>query len=270
MEKGSDTLSTAQTARLVGVTPSSIKRWADEGALPCSRTAGGHRRFIRGDVERFVEGLQDPSASPKSRAERWVDTLMSSDAYGVLGKLLMARSALGAWHRVADELGEALGLIGIRWRRGEMTVLQEHLASERLHRGLAQVAAGLAVPDRAPVCLLTSVPGDDHTLGLSLAELCLRDAGWSTLWAGRQTPEPDMLAQVASNQVMMVAVSASSASSDEPLTSFAKSLGAACAKKTIPFVMGGNGPWPTDLPGAVRVSSFVEFHGFLESLGEAS
>ena len=43
----------------------------------------------------------------------------------------------------------------------------------------------LPVGERGPVCLLACAEGDDHTLGLSLAELCLREAGWATLWAGR-------------------------------------------------------------------------------------
>ena len=39
------------TARIFGVGPTTIPRWADQGRLPYTRTVGGHRRFKRSTVE---------------------------------------------------------------------------------------------------------------------------------------------------------------------------------------------------------------------------
>ena len=44
-------LGIAAAADRVGVTVSTLKRWADEGRLPCLKTRGGHRRFLGTDVE---------------------------------------------------------------------------------------------------------------------------------------------------------------------------------------------------------------------------
>lgn len=51
-------LTTREAARALGVSPTSIKRWADDGRLPAHRTAGGHRRYLRSDVERLLKEEQ--------------------------------------------------------------------------------------------------------------------------------------------------------------------------------------------------------------------
>ncbi len=43
-------LSTAQAAAEAGVSKRTIVRWAEEGRLPATLTAGGHRRFNRADL----------------------------------------------------------------------------------------------------------------------------------------------------------------------------------------------------------------------------
>jgi excisionase family DNA binding protein len=44
-------LSLSQAAKQLGVHPSTVRVWADNGYLPTQRTQGGHRRFRRSDVE---------------------------------------------------------------------------------------------------------------------------------------------------------------------------------------------------------------------------
>jgi excisionase family DNA binding protein len=48
-------LSTSQAARYLGVSLGTVRRWSDGGALPCSRTPGGQRRFNVEALDRFVE-----------------------------------------------------------------------------------------------------------------------------------------------------------------------------------------------------------------------
>ena len=47
-------LSVSQAARLLGVSVSSLRAWAAVGDVPHARTAGGHRRFRRDDLQRFL------------------------------------------------------------------------------------------------------------------------------------------------------------------------------------------------------------------------
>ena len=41
-------------AELLGVHPTTLRRWADAGEIPVALTPGGHRRFTRADIEAFV------------------------------------------------------------------------------------------------------------------------------------------------------------------------------------------------------------------------
>ena len=57
-------LTPGQAARMLGVSPKTVNRWATDGRIPCAVTLGGHRRF-RLDVIQSVAatmGLQDPGA----------------------------------------------------------------------------------------------------------------------------------------------------------------------------------------------------------------
>jgi len=48
-------LSLSEVSELLGVHPSTVRTWADQGKLPVHRTSGGHRRFRRGDVELWMQ-----------------------------------------------------------------------------------------------------------------------------------------------------------------------------------------------------------------------
>jgi MerR family transcriptional regulator, light-induced transcriptional regulator len=261
-------LSTQDAARLAGVGPTSVKRWADEGLLECRKTAGGHRRFERSVLERFLR----EHGAPKEERTPWVDLFLESGSYGLKAALFEARGRLGAWHRVADEVAPAISDLGSRWECGDVSVLDEHVASERISRALAHVSEALPVGERGPTCLLACADGDEHTLGLSLAEICLREAGWSTTWAGRRTPVRDIVAAVERGVFDMVALSASSLSADpRALARQAKLLARSCAAERIPLAVGGSGAWPSELPGAERFASFGPFHAFaVRSLPGAS
>ena len=53
-----DWLNLSETANVLGVHPSTVRNWADEGRLPVYRTQGGHRRFKRNEVELWLQSQQ--------------------------------------------------------------------------------------------------------------------------------------------------------------------------------------------------------------------
>jgi|SRR5579872_324977 len=50
-----DWLTLGQAAKYLGVAQSTIRKWSDQGRVPAFYTPGGHRRYRRGDLDRFLE-----------------------------------------------------------------------------------------------------------------------------------------------------------------------------------------------------------------------
>jgi excisionase family DNA binding protein len=259
-------LTSAEVAKILGVTAGSVKRWADLGLLRCARTVGRHRRFDPVEVERFLKdqtGAVQPEHGPD--VDGWLEILVSdADAHHLLATVYSERARLGAWWRVAESLSAVLEEIGERWTEGTLSILEEHLASERLSRMLGQVADQLPARAGAPRLLLTTAEGEEHTLGLSLAELVIREHGWPVLWAGRRVPLSEIVAHVASGTVDAVAVSASGIADAGDLLAQTERLSAICRAGEVQLVLGGSGPWPEWIPYGARVVTFQELRGWLQ------
>lgn len=264
-------MTSAEVARLLGVGPTSVKRWADSGLLPCLRTPGRHRRFLRTEVDKFRIRQHEVHAPDPAQIDAWIKLIDSEcGPYEVHSALLFDRSRLGNWWQVADLVGSVLVELGRRWERGELSVLQEHLASERLARGLARCTEAIAVPAQGPRALLAGAEGDEHTLGLQLAELVFRECGWTVLWGGRSVPTRDVVKRVEQGDCDLVAMSAAgSFTNAAALRDSVATIGKACGEREVQLVLGGGGAWPDaapELPRFERVNSFHELHRLLTNL----
>ncbi|MCX7690342.1 MerR family transcriptional regulator [Thermoflexus sp.] len=54
-ETSGEWLSLKAAAAMLGVHPATLRAWADAGRIPSRRTAGGHRRFARRDLEIWLQ-----------------------------------------------------------------------------------------------------------------------------------------------------------------------------------------------------------------------
>ena len=52
--KGDDWLGLGEAARLLGITPNTLRRWSDSGHVASFTTPGGHRRFARAAIEALI------------------------------------------------------------------------------------------------------------------------------------------------------------------------------------------------------------------------
>ena len=72
-------LSVQQAARRLGVSPVTIRRWTATGFLPCSRTAGGHRRIDEHDIDDLARAIGGSNHLAAQMArEREVDVLINT------------------------------------------------------------------------------------------------------------------------------------------------------------------------------------------------
>lgn len=58
-------LTLTEVAEMLGIHPSTVRNWADQGVLPVHRTQGGHRRFVRSEIELWMQAqrLHQPHES---------------------------------------------------------------------------------------------------------------------------------------------------------------------------------------------------------------
>jgi excisionase family DNA binding protein len=53
-----DWLTLTEASHLLGVHPTTLRRWADKGDIPVRITPGGHRRFLRSELRDFLQQHQ--------------------------------------------------------------------------------------------------------------------------------------------------------------------------------------------------------------------
>jgi excisionase family DNA binding protein len=234
-------------AELLGVSPATVKRWEQAGHLNSTRTPGGHRRFRKGDVE--VVGPEFFELPAPVTVEDWLASLLGLGSWLALDAALMeARGRQGSWLAVAETLAPVLDQLGRLWQRGEVSVLEEHIAAARLLRALAHSAKRLPIARKAPRALLATAPGEQHALGLALAEVCLREMAIDTIWAGTDVPVADVERSVRNGAVSVVALSASVCANADTLADAARRVGLACTAGGALLLLGGLGPWPEPPP----------------------
>jgi excisionase family DNA binding protein len=263
-----DLFSSRQAARILGVGISTIKRWADDGVIACVRTAGGHRRFRKAEIDRALRRQRGQQENGEASVASWIDLLVSDTPQSrIVAELLKEHSQRGAWFRVADYLARVIRALGRRWENGSLSVAEEHVATERLSRALSWVSQTLVVADDGPVCILLTAEGDEHTLGLSLAELAAREAGWKVTWVGRSTPLIDLDRFLAQIEPRVAGISASAHLSDRrELARQSETLTALAERHGFSLVFGGSGAWPEQPHGAERLESFASWSALLSEL----
>jgi MerR family transcriptional regulator, light-induced transcriptional regulator len=113
-----------------------------------------------------------------------LDRFDEEQVHAVLDRLLAA-------YRIEtilrDLLVPYLHDLGERWARGEVSVAQEHFASNLLRGRLLGLARGWG-QGHGPTAVLACLPGEQHDLGLTAFGITLYRRGWRIIYLGPDTP----------------------------------------------------------------------------------
>ena len=73
-DTASDWLSLAEASRVLGVSGSTLRRWADDGRVPVFTTPGGHRRFSRRTLQHLLPATRRrrPALTHLGEAPEWI------------------------------------------------------------------------------------------------------------------------------------------------------------------------------------------------------
>lgn len=197
----------------LGISPDVLRKWESRHGWPVpSRTTGGTRLYdeqhlsLLQTAKRLIDSgypvatafalarKNDVGAHQRFQVSTAIEHLLALvDA----GDLAMLRSELLAMcqsqdHDVFVETYAAplMRAIGHAWSAGYLRVWQEHAISAIMREVLfvASFNREQARPTDPLIALLTTPPGERHTLGLSMARLMLQAEGVVCIELGAETP----------------------------------------------------------------------------------
>jgi DNA-binding transcriptional MerR regulator/methylmalonyl-CoA mutase cobalamin-binding subunit len=211
-EKG---LSISTVERETGLLKDTLRVWEKRYGFPTpGRDANEERVYSRDQVDKLIiiKRLIDRGARPSKIVSLSMEELLALTESGAARSgdppELLEFLELVKTHNLAvlrNRLDNALlhqGLerflqetvaplnvmVGEAWMRGEFAVFEEHLYTESVQALLRSTVAAHSHPSGTPRVLLTTLPGEQHILGMLMAECMLSTHGAFCIALGPQTP----------------------------------------------------------------------------------
>ena len=68
MKKLSEYVKTAESAEILGVSQTTLRKWSESGKIPTKRNPmNGYRLFLKKDLENFLRDVEATDEKPKNR-----------------------------------------------------------------------------------------------------------------------------------------------------------------------------------------------------------
>lgn len=187
----------------------SIKRLLDQGFRPSKLIDASPEELAKllDSANRTLDGPRELSPELASIFEM-IRLHRSEDLRGLLTQGLMK---LGLQTFVSTIVAPLNQRIGDAWSRGEIGVTEEHLYTELLQNSLRAAINAYPAHGGRPRVLLTTLSGEEHALGLLMAEAMLVPEGVYCVSLGIQTPLSDILLAAQNGDFDIVGLSFSAA-----------------------------------------------------------
>lgn len=263
-------ISPRELATAIGVSESSLKRWADDGVIRVSKTAGGHRRIAIGEAIRFIRSIRAPlirpdvlglgdlpafgdpviaTESPTDRLCAHLKSGMAREARGLVLALYLGGNTIA---EIADgPIRTALERIGALWLHDPCGIFEEHRATDICIQAVQQLRI-LVEPQASDVVAIGgAAPGDPYLLPSMLAATALSAEGWRAINLGPDTPFSALIAAVDRHKPHVIWLSVNSIRDRRELEEGISELAAQMAERQIAFILGGQALANLALPSHV-------------------
>lgn len=211
----------AVAARLTGLAPDTIRKWESRHhAVSPARDDKGLRRYSEADVRRLRDlraatELGYPIGEAASLKPRALEQILSGDLFDrrPSRQRILARHAdsimlavlAGLQNHDAEQIDRMLSAaahlltpvefvfevmspifrtIGESWRRGDMSVGQEHLFSAVARSVVGNHMRRFVPTADAPAAVFTTLPDDPHEFGILLAAMLAASQSWRVHYLG--------------------------------------------------------------------------------------
>ena len=274
-------LSPRDLADAIGVSESSLKRWADAGKIVVSRTEGGHRRIPLAEAVRFIRasgsavvrpellGLGEVASTeavpPEDALFHHLSEGSGREARGLLMGRYLGGESIAA---LADgPIASAMSRIGELWQHDARGVFIEHRATDCCLQAVHHLRALFEAPTDGPLAVGGAPGGDPYLLPTMLAATVLAAEGFRTVNLGPDTPVATLRHAIAHHQPRLVWLSVSSPCPpglDDAAAAMAREL--AAAQRSL--VIGGRHrhELPMTMGRACTVTSLTELAAFARGL----
>jgi hypothetical protein len=200
----------------------------EDGVAPAeaARVVLGPAR-VANDAPGQPGALELAQARLLAATDRW-------DVAAIDGELTHLSMLLDAQSLFEGVISPVLTEVGLRWERGDLSIAQEHLLTERLEHAVRACLRGLERPF-GPVVVLGCVDADRHVIGALGAALRFAQSGARTVLLGAATPPPAIAEAVANLSPRLVGLSMTVVPprSDALFQAYGEACGA------TPWVVGG-------------------------------
>ena len=150
--------------------------------------------------------------------------LKSHDDEGLEAQLSQRLVRQGIQNFVLQTIAPLTAAVGEAWVRGELAVFEEHHFTEQVQSVLRAAIQGMPRRRQSPRVLLTTVPNEQHGLGLLMVETLLAAEQVPCISLGTQTPLPEIVSAAAMHRADIVALSFSAGFPLRPATASVHSL----------------------------------------------
>jgi DNA-binding transcriptional MerR regulator/methylmalonyl-CoA mutase cobalamin-binding subunit len=192
----------AETAKL-----RAVKRLMDIGVRP-----GRIIALSLDELNAIADARAPLRAEPAAPPERDIVSLLKAhDAAALQQALAQWLIRQGLQRFVAETLAPLNRLVGEAWMRGDLQVFEEHLYTEQVQLALRTAINAFARQTGHPRLLLTTLPSEQHGVGLLMVEALLVPEGAQCLSLGPQTPLDDVRRAAVAYGAHIVALSFSAA-----------------------------------------------------------
>jgi len=236
-----------------------LKRLMDRGMRP-----GKLITLPLGELREMAQAMPSRNRSRDEQVivDRVVDLVrrqQCSELRVYLQKLLIQQGLRGFCAHTLARLNQDMG---DAWARGLISVAHEHIYTQAVQNVLHGLIATQPVSQGRPRILLTTVPGELHTLGLLMAEVLWTADGAECVSLGPQFPVGDIPAVVADGDIDIVALSFSLSFNSAQALAALRTL-RACLPQQVEIWAGG-----AALGGRRRIEG-VRIVGPIEDAGDA-
>ncbi len=298
-ESSEDFVTIGELSKLTGIGTHTLRVWEKRYGAPASiRLPSNHRRYRRVEVDRLqainraLESGHKPSkvvgrtlreldfiihscsiedgGTEKDFSEidltisNWLEAALLYDEESLSEGLRHEWDAHDPIHFITDYAVPFVKKVGVAWRSQELTISQEHFASELLGAFLSEKWKKLNEKKKNTNVVLANIPGETHKLGLQMCAVVTALSDNGIVFLGSNNSCEGIASVLEECQAKLLGISVSNCFDAVNAEIYLRQL-RNCLSDRVFIVVGGEGA-PANVPGVVKFSEFSEYHQWLDRI----